>query len=93
MFSTLKTYGLALAGALLGVLAILTRVLLSQNSRLRTKVEQKDANLKQAKKVLEADIEISEQEDTRLRDAKNEIKDGRAPGALTDPNRLWGDED
>lgn len=93
LFSTLKTYSLAIAGGLLGVLAIVTRVLLSQNSKLRTKVEQKDANLKKAREVLESDIAINEQEDTRLKDVKNEIKNGSSD-ELTDPNDwVWDDDD
>lgn len=93
ILSKLKTYGLVIVGALLGVATIALRVLLSQNSKLRRDVETKSANLKHARKVLDADINISEQEDIRLKEAKDEIRKGDAPGALTDPERLWRDED
>lgn len=93
ILSKLKTYGLVIVGALLGVATIALRVLLSQNSKLRRDVETKSANLKHARKVLDADINISEQEDIRLKEAKDEIRKGDAPSALTDPERLWRDED
>lgn len=93
ILSKLKTYGLVIVGALLGVATIALRVLLSQNSKLRRDVETKSANLKHARKVLDADIAISEQEDIRLKEAKDEIRKGDAPSALTDPERLWRDED
>lgn len=93
ILSKLKTYGLVIVGALLGVATIALRVLLSQNSKLRRDVETKSANLKHARKVLDADIAINEQEDTRLREAVDEIENGRSPSELTDPNRMWRDED
>ena len=93
VFSKLKIYAGAAVVALLGVMLAAIKMLTSQNSRLRQKVETKSANLKHARKVLDADINISEQEDIRLKEAKDEIRKGDAPSALTDPERLWRDED
>lgn len=86
IFSRIKTYGLALAVAALGAIAVIARLLLAQNSRLRHRAENAEAKAKRAVIIMEADKEIEK--------AKDKIREERDnhPG-FTDPNKLWDRKD
>ena len=93
ILSKLKTYGLAVAGAVLGVLLIVVKVLTKRNSRLTRKLDTVQARVKHQAAVITADKEADEQEDVRLVEAKNEIKETGGSSDFRDPNRLFDNKD
>ena len=93
MLSTLKTYGIAIAGGLVFVLLAVLRVVTKQNSKLRVKAETAQARVDHAKTVLKEDKAADEQADVRLVDAKNEIKNTGGSSTFRDPNRLFDRSD
>lgn len=84
--SKVKSFGLAIAAGVLGVLLIAVRVLLSQNSRLRRKAETADARIKHAKAVMKEDKEVEEQVDTHLAEVAREIEENGHTDKLSNPN-------
>ena len=93
IFSKFKIYGLAAVGALLSVLAIAVKVLTAKNSRLERKLDTAQARVKHQAAVITADKEADEQEDKRLVEAANEIKDTGGSSTFRDPNQLFKNKD
>ena len=86
----LKTYLMVAGGAILTVLLIAVKVLTSQNSKLRVKVESAEARVKHAKKVMQADKDIDEQADAHLADIINDLNSSE----LDDPDDwIWIDDE
>ena len=95
MFSMIKTYATAIVGVVIAALLVAVRVLTSQNSRLRRKVETADARVKHAKAVLRKDKQVDEQVDIHLAEVAHEVEEGKHPSSLINPNTGWlyDDED
>jgi len=93
IFSKIKTYSLVAVGAVMSVLLVVLKVVLSQNSKLRRKAEAQEARIKHTKKVMLADKEIEEQADVHLAEVTKEINDTGAPSELTNPNDGWVRDD
>jgi len=89
MLSTLKTYATAIVATVIGVLLVAVRVLTSQNSKLRRRVETSQAHVRHAKNVLNKDKEVDEQADVHLAEVAHEIEEGKHPSELTDANADW----
>jgi hypothetical protein len=90
MIGKLKTYGLVAGAALLAALAFLVKILGARNAALKVEVAKAKVNEKKAREVIEGDIAINEQEDERLIEVREELKNGHSK-ELSDPND-WGDE-
>ena len=86
MFSTLKTYAVAIAVTVGSALLIAVRVLSGQNRRLRAKNERMDAQRKHTKLIMEQDIATDEQADDHLAEVARQVEDGKHPSELLDPN-------
>ncbi len=91
MISKLKVYGLAVVGAVMSVLLIAVKILTKQNSRLRRKVSTQKAKVQHQQAVIRSDKEADEQEDVRLVELKNEIKESGGSSAFRNPNDLLRD--
>jgi len=89
MLSTVKTYAIATVGVFISALLIAVRVLTSQNSKLRTRVETSQARVRHAKNVLKKDSETDVQTDERLEALAKDIENGDSPSELTDANIYW----
>jgi hypothetical protein len=89
MFSTLKTYAVAIAVAAGSAMLIALRVLSGQNRRLRAKNERFEAQRKHTKQILEQDIATDVQTDERLEVLAEELENGNSPSELTNPNVTW----
>lgn len=86
MFSTIKTYAIAVAGAAFAALIIAVRVLSGQKAKLKAENKQKEAQNEHLTDVLEADIDINEQTDVHLVDVVKEIKESGFTAELSEPN-------
>ena len=86
LFSRIKTYGLAIVAAVAGVLAVIARLLWSQNNRLRHRAENAEVKARRAVIIMEADKEIEKAKDKIREDLNNH------PG-VDDPNKLWNRKD
>lgn len=89
IFSKLKSYGLAIAAGVISVLLIAVRVLTARNSSLTRKAETAQAKVEHAKAVILSDKAADEQEDAHLVEVVKEIKKGKPPKELVDPNEDW----
>ena len=89
LFSRIKTYGLAIAVAVAGVIAVIARLLLTQNSRLRHRAENAEAKARRAVIVATADQEI-EKSKRKIRD---EIKNTGPDDGFKSPGSLWSRRD
>ena len=89
LFSRIKTYGLALVAAVVGVLAVIARLLWSQNSRLRHRAENAEAKARRAVVIAKKDVEIDEQSHSRRAEI---IKDLDSGVSEYDPNELFRDK-
>ena len=90
MFSILltkfKTWWIAIAAGAFSVLLIVLRVLLGQNSKLRSKAEKATAKAKFAHTVMEQDTKAEVEEDSRLVDLKKELNEHKKSSELENPN-------
>jgi len=89
ILSTLKTYGIAIAGGVIAVLLIAVRVLTGQNSKLRVKAETAQARANHARVVLKKDKEVELEHDVRTEQLEQEIEEKKASSELSDPNERW----
>lgn len=89
----LKTYAAVIVTAALGVLATAATGYRSAYKAQKKKTKQAKANEKHTKEVLEQDIAINEQEDVRLKDAKDEISTNHHSTELSSPDHwVWDDD-
>ena len=86
ILGTLKTYAIVAASAVLSVLLIVTRVLLTKNAKLKVDKKIAVAKEKRTKAVMKHDIEVDEQIDDHLAEVTKEIEDEKHPSELLDPN-------
>ena len=89
LLTKLKTYAIAIAGAVIGVLLIALRVLQSQNSKLRSKARKAKATEKFAHSVMEQDSKAEVEEDIRLENAVKELNKDKESSELSKPNKTW----
>ena len=87
LLSRIKLSALALVGAVAGVLAVIARLLLAQNSRLRHRAENAEAKARRAVIIMEADKDIEEAKE-KIREEQKSDNTG-----FNDPNKLWNDPD
>jgi hypothetical protein len=85
----LKTYWTAIVAVAFSALAVAVKLLSVRNRKLRQQRDQAAEGLDHAREVIENDIEVREQVDTRLAEAAQEIAAGSAPSELTNPNDDW----
>lgn len=88
LFSHIKAYGLAIVAAVVGVLAVVVKLLLARNSHLSRRVETAEEKARRAVIIADADIEI----ERAKRIIREEQKTDNNPG-FNDPNKLWNDRD
>ena len=84
LLSHIKRYGLALVAAVVGVLAVVVKLLLARNSRLSHRVGYAEEKARRAVIIADADIEI---ERTERKVREEQVKSGN-PG-IRNPNSLW----
>ena len=89
ILGTLKTYAIVAASAVLSVLLIAVRVLLTKNAKLKVDKKMAVAKEKRTKEVMKHDIEVDEQIDNHLAEVTKEIEDEKNPDELLNPNDHW----
>lgn len=89
LFSSLKTWGLAIAVGVASVFAVIARLLLAQNSRLRHRAENAEVKARRAVVIAKKDVEIDEQSHSRRAEI---IKDRDSGVSEYDPNELFRDK-
>jgi len=86
LWETLKTYGLAILGGLVGVLALLLKLSGSRNKRLKTQAETFKAKAHHQRVVMQKDVEIEREHDTRTEEIAKEIEEKKTSKELSEPN-------
>ena len=89
ILGTLKTYAIVAASAVLSVLLIAVRILLTKNAKLKVDAKIAVEKEKRTKEVMRQDILIDEQVDKHLAEVTKEIEDGKQPDELLNPNDHW----
>lgn len=84
LFSRIKTYGLAIAVGVAGVLAVIARLLLARNSRLRHRAESAEQKAKRAVIIMQADQDIEKAKEKLREEQKKSDYNG-----FNDPDSLW----
>lgn len=88
LLSHIKAYGLAIVAAVVGVLAVIVRLLVARNSQLSRRAENAEEKARRAVIIADADIEI----ERAKRVIREEQETDNHPG-FNDPNKLWRDKD
>lgn len=93
ILSKLQNYATAIAGVALTVLLLAVKILSSQNSKLRVRVESAKANNAHAREVLTKDISIGEQTDSHRAELIDELENTGNSSDFRDPSGLWDSSD
>ena len=88
LLSHIKAYGLAIVAAVVGVLAVIVRLLVARNSQLSRRAENAEEKARRAVIIADADIEI----ERAKRVIREEQETDNHPG-FNDPNKLWRNKD
>lgn len=86
MIAWIKTKLLAITAGAVAVLGVIVSVLARRNATLKQQRDKAKATADHAIEVIEKDTSINEQEDIRLKEAKDEISTDHHSSELSDPN-------
>ena len=87
ILSRIKTYGLAIVAVAASALAVIAKLLWSQNNRLRLRAENAEVKARRAVIIMEADNDIEK--------AKEKIRENQKlndHSGFNDPGKLWSDK-
>jgi Flp pilus assembly protein TadB len=93
MLTKLKAYAIAFFVFLLGALGFAAKHYKGQAKKEKQKRRRAEAVKEHLEDVAEADQEIDRQTSSRRADAANEIKNRGHSDLLSDPNRVWDNQD